>query len=60
MQRAACTGENEVKSKRRTLCPIYSTSKCIINRSKCNVLIMHDLAVHMENVKANRRRPLRT
>ena len=29
------------------------------NRSKHNVTIAHNLAVHMEDVEANRRRPLR-
>ena len=29
------------------------------SRSKSNVLFAHDLAAHEENVKANRRRPLR-
>ena len=58
MQRAACTGKNEVKVKCKPLFPIYSTSKIHHNRSKSNMLIAHDLAVHVEDVEANRRRPL--
>ena len=58
MQRAACTRVNEIKVKGKPLCPIYSTSKIDHNRLKSNVLIAHDLAVHVEDVEANRRRPL--
>ena len=59
MQRAVCSGENEVKVKGKPLCPIYSTGKINHSRSKSNVLFAHDLPVHVEDVEANRRRPLR-
>ena len=58
-KRAACTGENGVKVKASPLCPIYSTGLIDHSRSKSNVLFAHDLAIHMEYVEANRRRPLR-
>ena len=48
-----------VKVKGRAPLPCLQYRQTNHSRSKHNVTVAHDLAVHMENVEANRHHPLR-
>ena len=48
-----------VKSENAILCPIYSALKMNRSRILRNVTVASNLALHVEIVEANRRRPLR-